>query len=405
MDLFRMLGVEAKGGARSQAVAEAPSQEVVEAPSQDVVEVSVPPETSRTSAALHEPEPEEPRYPNRKDALAQGAEDDSDTCADTCAARRVRPAGANGRRRTRLPASGNSDKKRNYQNRVVLEWKPEIPDFNFSVRAVFIQDHNPLLQVQRKAGTDAKNVPVCIPLWPTYSLSVKGTGVAKSCRWLHFNKLEQWCRAIQKIHQLDRSIDVLKETRQHIRDAIITSRKTGGMLEDPEQSDEESNDEEKGWRSGRFKKMPVLRIKVLDHVLTVVNNLRPLAIEASDASSTFIRDVVVPSIRKARSQTATVPENEEPAPFNFSGQDPLHLPTQVLWKPSTFSYELVLKGKGAKAMDTTTDLEGHLLRVPPHRTGETFQAARKRIFQLACQAWDQRDTSKRPRILPESTAA
>ena len=148
----------------------------------------------------------------------------------------------------------------------------------------------------------------------------------------------------------------------------------------------------------------MLKVRVLDHVLNVVNVCRPLALELSAATSTFIMDAVVPSIQKARSQAATVAQTE-PAPFNFSCHATLHLPGQVLWKPSTFSYELVLKGKGAKAMDTTTDLEGHLLRVPPHRTGETFQAARKRIFQLACQAWDERDASKRPRILPESTAA
>ena len=99
MDLFRQLGDEAMGGAHSQAVAEAPRKEVVdvEAPSQDVVETCAPPETSPTSAASGLHESEEPRRPNRKDALARVAEDDSGT---ECAATRVlgRPPGRRGGR-------------------------------------------------------------------------------------------------------------------------------------------------------------------------------------------------------------------------------------------------------------------------------------------------------------------
>ena len=149
------------GGAHSQAVAEAPSKEVVdvEAPSQDVVETGAPPETSPTSAAGGLHESEEPRYPNRKDAMARGAEDDSGTeCAVIDGLRVGRPVAASGRRRTRLPAS---DKKRNYQTRVSLEWTPEIPA-GFSVPAVFICGLAPA-PVQRKAGFDSKNVPICIP--------------------------------------------------------------------------------------------------------------------------------------------------------------------------------------------------------------------------------------------------
>ena len=395
------------GGAHSQTVAEAPSKEVVdvEAPSQDVVETGAPPETSPTSAAGGLHESEEPRYPNRKDAVARVAEDDSGT---ECAATRVigRPEGrrGGGLRVTRQPGS---DRKRNYQGRVALQWTPVIPE-SYSVPAVFITCGEAPTPVQRKAGVQPKAVPLCIPLWPTYTLSVRDSPQFSGLRWLHFNKNEQWCRAIQKIHQIDfRTCDVLDETRKLIKDAIKSSRKAGGVLQDSvdDASDEESNDEEWTARSGRFKRMPMLKVRVLDHVLNVVNVCRPLALELTDATLTFIRDAVVPSIQKARSQSVTVAQTEPPAPFNFSCKDTLHLPAQVLWKPSTFSYELVLKGKGSKAMDTTTDLEGHLLRVPPHRTGETFQAARKRIFQLACQAWDQRDTSKRPRILPEDTAA
>ena len=302
---------------------------------------------------------------------------------------------------------GGPAKARSYQGRVALQWTPVIPE-SCSVPAVFIAEAETPIQVQRKSGVKPKAVPLCVPLWPTYTLSVRNNLQFPGLRWLHFNKNEQWCRAIQKIHQIDfRTSDVLDETRKLIKDAIKTSRKVGGVIQDPvdDASDEESNDDEWTARAGRFKRMPLLKVRVLGHVLNVVNVCRPLALELTDATSTFIRDAVVPSIQKARSQSVTVAETEPPAPSNFSCKETLHLPGQVLWKPSTFSYELVLKGKGAKAMDTTTDLEGHLLRVPPHRTGETFQAARKRIFQLACQAWDQRDTSKRPRILPESTAA
>ena len=395
------------GGAHSQAVAEAPSKEVVdvEAPSQDVVETGAPPETSPTSAASGLHESEEPRRPNRKDALARVAEDDSGT---ECAATRVlgRPPGRRGGRGGPR-VTGGPQKARCYQTRVALQWTPVIPE-SCSVPAVFIAEAETPIQVQRKSGVKPKAVPLCVPLWPTYTLSVRNNPQFPGLRWLHFNKNEQWCRAIQKIHQIDfRTSDVLDETRKLIKDAIKTSRKVGGVIQDPvdDASDEESNDDEWTARAGRFKRMPLLKVRVLGHVLNVVNVCRPLALELTDATSTFIRDAVVPSIQKARSQSVTVAETEPPAPFNFSRKETLHLPGQVLWKPSTFSYELVLKGKGAKAMDTTTDLEGHLLRVPPHRTGETFQAARKRIFQLACQAWDQRDASKRPRILPESTAA
>ena len=73
--------------------------------------------------------------------------------------------------------------------------------------------------------------------------------------------------------------------------------------------------------------------------------------------------------------------------------------------PSTFSYELVLKGKGRKGnakADTNTDLEGNPLKVPDGYglTGEEFLAARKRICRLACLARDQRDHSKRQRLFP-----
>ena len=138
MDLFRALGDEAMGGAHSQAVAEAPSKEVVdvEAPSQDVVEVLAPPETSPTSAVGGH-ELEEPRYPNRKDALARGAEDDSGTeHAATIAA--PRPGG--GRPRARFHEAGG--KKRSYPARVSVAWTPEIPA-GFSVPAVFIHGNKP----------------------------------------------------------------------------------------------------------------------------------------------------------------------------------------------------------------------------------------------------------------------
>ena len=374
--------------AASQEVVEAPGQEVVEAPSQDVVEAVAPPETSPTSAAGGLHESEEPRHPNRKDALAHAA---------------MRAVGrSKGRLRPRTEEAGSN--KRNYRGRVTLQWTPVIPQ-SCSVPAVFITEAS--TQVQRKSGVQPKAVPRCIPLWPAYTLRVRDSPEFAGLSWLHFNKSEEWCRAIQRTYQIDfRANDVLDETRTLIKAAIKTSRKLGGVIQDPEDdaSDEESNDEEWTARSGRFKRMPMLKVRVLDHVLNVVNVCRPLALELSAATSTFIMNAVVPSIQKARSQAATVAQTE-PAPFNFSCHATLHLPGQVLWKPSTFSYELVLKGKGTKDADTTSDLEGHPLRVPPHRTGETFQAARKRIFQLACQAWDQRDTSKRPRILPEDTAA
>ena len=154
MDLFRLLGDEAIGGAHSQAVAEAPSKEVVdvEAPSQDVVETGAPPETSPTSAAGGLHESEEPRYPNRMDAVARGAEDDSDTA---CAATRVlgTPPPGRGRDRRggrRVTGQAASDKKRNYQTRVSLEWTPELPA-GFSVPAVFIHGQAPALVQKRLA--------------------------------------------------------------------------------------------------------------------------------------------------------------------------------------------------------------------------------------------------------------
>ena len=388
------------GGAHSQAVAEAPSQEVLEAPSQDVVEVLAPPETSPTSAVGGH-ELEEPRYPNRKDALARGAEDDSGTeHAATIAA--PRPGG--GRPRARFHEAGG--KKRSYPARVSVAWTPEIPA-GFSVPAVFIHGNKPE-QVQKKAGADPKSVPICIPLWPIYTLNVRNNSAQLSgLQFLHINQKEHWCRAIQKVAQIniDSGLGALDETQRLIKDAIKSSRKAGGVVKDPEDdaSDGDSSGEEWSVRSRSFKRMPLLKVRVLDHVLTVANIMRPLALELTDASKTFIRDAVVPSILKARSQSVTVADTGTPAPFNFSGQDKLHFPGRVLWAPTTFSYELLLSGKGTTKLDkssTTTDLEGKPLKVPAGLKGSDFQAARKRICHLACLAWNQRDRSTRPRFFP-----
>ena len=388
------------GGAHSQAVAEAPSQEVLEAPSQDVVEVLAPPETSPTSAVGGH-ELEEPRYPNRKDALARGAEDDSGTeHAATIAA--PRPGG--GRPRARFHEAGG--KKRSYPTRVSVAWTPEIPA-GFSVPAVFIHGNKPE-QVQKKAGADPKSVPICIPLWPIYTLNVRNNSAQLSgLQFLHINQKEHWCRAIQKVAQIniDSGLGALDETQRLIKDAIKSSRKAGGVVKDPEDdaSDGDSSGEEWSVRSRSFKRMPLLKVRVLDHVLTVANIMRPLALELTDASKTFIRDAVVPSILKARSQSVTVAETK-PAPFNFSSGDDLNLPGQVVWQPSKSSYFLVCKGRGGKAADKTNDLQGRPLKIPSCVVGLAYTDARKRLFHLACQAWDERDTSKRPRILKEAEA-
>ena len=158
----------------------------------------------------------------------------------------------------------------------------------------------------------------------------------------------------------------------------------------------------------------MLKIKVLDHTLTAINILRPIALRCDDDTISFLKTVVVPSIQKARSQSVTVADTGTPAPFNFSGQDELHFPGKVLWAPTTFSYELLLSGKGTTKLDksyTNTDLEGKPLKVPGGLQGSDFQDARKRICHLACLAWDQRDKSKRQRFFPcdaeeaEGTAA
>ena len=167
----------------------------------------------------------------------------------------------------------------------------------------------------------------------------------------------------------------------------------------------------KGGRAMSFKRCVVLKIKVLDHTLMALNILRPIALRCDDDTISFLKSIVVPSIQKARSQSVAVPDTGTPAPFNFSGQDKLHFPGRVLWVPTTFSYELLLSGKGTTKLDkssTNTDLEGKPLKVPAGLRGSEFQAARKRICHLACLAWDQRDKSKRQRFFPreaEGTAA
>ena len=63
-----------------------------------------------------------------------------------------------------------------------------------------------------------------------------------------------------------------------------------------------------------------------------------------------------------------------------------------------------LERQGGKAADKTNDLQGRPLKIPSRVVGLAYTDARKRLFHLACQAWDERDTSKRPRILKEAEA-
>ena len=371
MDLMRMMADEAMEA--SQAVEE-------EARSH-----SEPHLTTAVKPVLSSADPSTPTKPADEDF-------NSSECNDNDMAACATPPG-------RLRGCAfKTPRKRNYTNRVPLVWTAPTPP-NSSISALFVSDKEPALAA--KTFDRSTTVASCIPLWPAYKLGLRGPGVLPeqitSARWLHITAREAWWMALA-----GKDTANITETKELLKNAIVSSRKRRGIID--ESSDEEDNDGKPAqWRGGSFKTCVALKIKVLEHKLTAMNTLRPIAIQCDDAAISFLNEIVVPSIIKARSQSLTILDTETPAPFNFSREDKLHFPGKVVWMPTTSSYKLQLRGEGVKQLDkssTTTDLEGKPLQLPADLTGRTFHDAKKRLCHLACLAWDQRDKSKRPRFFP-----
>ena len=378
---------------------------VIQAPSQTVEEARSHSKPHLTTAvgSVSAAAADDPSTPNTKYPAAVRLDDEdshSECNGGGTSAREMPPR----RRRGSAPKAPTGTRKRNYNTRVSLLWTASTPPSS-SISALFVSGKGLCIAQKQLAGPTT--IANCIPLWPAYELDIKGPirlpPDMSGARWLHFTNREEWVRAIVGIDG-SRDTKSIEEPRQLLKAAIIASRRAGGIVPDGG-SDEESNEDQpmKGWRGTSFKKCVTLKIKVLEHTLLALNTLRPIALRCDDDTISFLNAIVVPSIIKARSQSVTVPDTETPAPFNFSGKDKLNFPGKVLWKPTTFSYELKLSGTGATQLDkgsTTTDLEGKPLQVPPGLRGSEFQDARKRICHLACLAWNQRDRSTRPRFFP-----
>ena len=339
----------------------------------------------------------DPSTPNTKPAAVGLLDEDSNSSecnGDGTAACDMPP----GRRRGRGRALKKS-RKRNYSTRMPLVWTAPTPP-DSTIAALFVSDKEAAFA--QKPVDRSTTVPSCIPLWPTYKLDITGPGSLPlditNWRWLHIATREAWWTALAGLDPAN-----LTETKELLRAAILSSRNHRGVINDDSESDDEKSTPGRSWRTVSFKKATALKIKVLDYTLTALNSLRPIALRCDEDTVSFLNAIVVPSIIKARSQSVTILDTETPAPFNFSGEEKFHFPGKVVWMPTTSSYKLQLRGEGVKQLDkssTTTDLEGKPLQLPAGLTGRTFHDAKRRLCRLACQAWDQRDTSKRPRFYP-----
>ena len=361
------------------------------------------------------------------------------TAGASCRPAPAVPVANTGRLRVarRLPARPGDKRKYPSGSRMQgsLMWGVSVPD-DKKVSSLFVvgkkladsQTGRKLADVGSKTGQKqlfGEVVPVCVPVWPTYTLSFDPSFFADGPSfgqrtWIHFCHREQWCRTLRaavglpgKGHGASSEIE---DSQLLFKKAIIEARKNGlranrqrlggaALVEsDEEQHDEESSDDEDPRRERvpirmTFRKHSVLRVTVKGVSLCALNSLRPLAFEMGDSGVQFLKEVVLAELEtKARAHSGSQPVTPvKSAPFHFA-EDTLTDPTRVCWHPTSRSYKLVLKGKGSKHLSDSTDLAGKPLVVDATLTGDSFLTAKAAVYRRACEAWNERDTSTKERI-------
>ena len=251
----------------------------------------------------------------------------------------------------------------------------------------------------------------CVPLWPMHLLSNPLMDLPDDAgrkTWWIMSPKEEWVIQIAKLsgplpqktfHKAVATVaQQLKDAIQEARKAVVTDyRERRSIAED---------DDGKGvglWmmqKHASFEEAPLLRLIVQGHNLVALNCQRLLAIEANEAARDYIQKVIVPlfiSEARAPSTSVATPPEEAHVETGFGfNSDVLNVRGKVAWNPHLCSYKLELKGTGSTKQNPSTDIEGNALAIPSDK--RPTKEERRKLFKRACEAWNEKDTSGRPRI-------
>ena len=350
------------------------------------------------------------------------------TAGAPCRSARAVPVETSTRARG-LPATGKRKYPSGCRAQGSLQWAVAVPDSKkipslFVVGKKLADSQGGKKQATLGPKTAQKQlvdeaVPVCVPLWPLYTVAVDALGGNRGDingrTWVHFCHREQWCQTLRAAvglpgrgNGLGSEIEASQKLfKQAIKDARRPQRDASdgsAMLIDSDDEDhgQDSSDDQDSRRIPHrmtFRKAPVLHITVKNVPLCAMNTLRPLVFEMTESAIQFLKQVVLQELEtKALSHSGSQPVTPvKISPFHFDA-DTLNDTTRVCWHPTTRSYKLILKGRGAAQLSDSTDLAGEPLVVDGTLKGDAFLTAKAAVYRRACEAWNARDASTKARI-------
>ena len=276
-----------------------------------------------------------------------------------------------------------------------------------TMQCVFLPAHS---QQDRERYNAKKPALAPVVLWPTYVVdenASNGLPANPASTWLLIGHAEAWIADVAALFLPATSCNnARRQVGRELRNLwvplfqnALKSWRRQHNKEEPDEDNQYTPDDSLEEVIEPVKitlgKKPTADICIEGHTLTMLNLLRPLAIQLDDRATAFVHTAFAPSAASIVRRVLKLPTPQEvpPAPFHFTPDLLRTITGKISWLPQSHAWKLELK-KPKKPVE-----EGDVTyRVKLCEAPSEYMNAKTQAYLDAVAAWNELDGSSRNRI-------